>query len=95
MLGIGQLGVAGIEAEQFGVEELGLVGPIIERAPGLYPADLDVPVKLLDGESADILNDVRETIPDADQWLDTPNTRLWYKRPRELIGTPGERQTDH
>jgi hypothetical protein len=71
------------------IDEFRLVDPIIERTPGLHA---DVPLELLEGESADILKDVRETIPDAEQWLDTPNTRLWYKRPRELIGTPDERQ---
>jgi hypothetical protein len=74
------------------IDQLGLVDPVIERAPGVQPMDSAVPVVLLNGESSDILQDVRETIPDADRWLDTPNTRLGYQRPRDLIGTPGERQ---
>ncbi len=74
------------------IKQLGLVDPIVERAPVVSPNDPAVPVELLEGESSDILKDVQETIPDADHWLDTPNTRLGYKRPRDLIGTPGERQ---
>ena len=73
------------------IAEIGLAEPIIERAPGVHPALQEMPVELLEGESADILKDVRETIPGADEWLDTPNTRLWCKKPRDLIGTPQER----
>ncbi len=74
------------------VQRMGLVDPIIERAPGLHPAVTSRPFELLEGESADILKDVHETIPDAEQWLDTPNTRLGCKKPRDLIGTAQERQ---
>jgi hypothetical protein len=74
------------------VQQMGLVDPIIERAPGLHPAIANMPFELLEGESSDILKDIRETIPDAEEWLETPNTRLWCKKPRDLIGTTQERQ---
>lgn len=70
------------------IERMGLVDPHVERAPGTHPALADAPLALLEGESLDILKDLRETIPNADEWLDTPNTRLWCKKPRDLIGTP-------
>jgi hypothetical protein len=74
------------------VEQMGLVNPHIERAPGVHSGLADAPFVLLEGESSEILKDVQETIPAADEWLDTPNTRLWGKKPRDLIGTPQERQ---
>ncbi len=74
------------------VERMGLVDPYIERAPGSPSGLAEAPLALLEGESSDILKDLQETIPNADEWLDTPNTRLWYKKPRDLIGTPQERQ---
>ena len=73
-------------------QQLGLVDSVIERAPGLHPTVARRPFELLLGESANVLEDVQRTIPDADQWLDTPNTRLWCKKPRELVGTPQEGQ---
>src|SRR5438105_4859912 len=74
------------------VQQMGLVDSIIERAPGLHPAVGKRPFELLKGESSDILKDIRETIADADRWLDTPNTRFWCKTPRDLIGTAQEWQ---
>ncbi len=74
------------------VEQMGLVDPQIERAPVVDSALAEAPLALLEGESPDILEDLRQTIPDTDEWLDTPNTRLWFKKPRELLGTPQERQ---
>ena len=74
------------------VEQMGLVDPIITKAPGLHPALAARPFELIEGESPDILEDIRATIPDAEVWLDTPNTRLWGQKPRDLIGTPDERQ---
>jgi hypothetical protein len=74
------------------VQRNGLADPIIERAPGFHPTVANMPFKLLDGESSDILKDVGETIPNADEWLDTPNTRLGCHKPRDLIGTAQEQQ---
>ncbi len=73
------------------VEKMGLLDPEIERAPVLHSALSDEPVALLEGESPDILADLRATIPDVDEWLDTPNTRLWFKKPRDVVGTSQER----
>jgi hypothetical protein len=72
------------------VKEMGLLDAMIERAPGIHPADSGMRLGLVEGESPDILRDVRDTIPDAEQWLDTPNTRLRFNRPRDLVGTPQE-----
>ena len=44
------------------VEQMGLVNPLMERAPGLHPAVAAAPLMLLEGESPDILKDLRETI---------------------------------
>ena len=74
------------------VEELRLVNPFVERAPGLHPSVAEKPFEIREGESPDVLNDVRETIADADGWLDTPNTQLGYEKPRTLIGTTQEEQ---
>src|SRR5262249_54019712 len=63
----------------------------VERARGLHPAVAEHPFVLLEDESPDVLDDVRKTIPDPEEWLDTPNTRLWCRKPRELIGTPQEK----
>jgi hypothetical protein len=67
-----------------------LIDPAIEKAPGIHPALASRPFELMQGESADILQEIRQTIPDPDQWLDTPNARLWCQKPRELIGTSQE-----
>jgi hypothetical protein len=45
---------------------------------------------LLPHESPDILVDVRAIIPDAELWLDTPNTVFMGDAPRSLIGTDRE-----
>jgi hypothetical protein len=74
------------------VAALGLTDPVVEKAPGLHPAVAARQFTLFPDESPDILDDVRRTIPDPDQWLDTPNTRMWCKKPRDLIGTSEERQ---
>jgi hypothetical protein len=73
------------------VREMGLIDPTIERAPGVHPVAAAKPFKLLEGESPDILVDVRNTVSDPEKWLDTPNTRLGFKKPRDLIGTTQER----
>jgi hypothetical protein len=63
---------------------------VIEKAPGVHRAVAERKFQLLDDESPDILEEVRSTIPDADRWLSTPNTRLWFEKPRDVIGTPRE-----
>ncbi len=66
---------------------------VIEKAPGVHPAVAARPFVLLDDESANIVDDINRTIPDAkdaEEWLDAPNTRLWCQRPRDFIGTPEE-----
>lgn len=72
------------------VAELGLSNPTIEIAPGIHPSVAASQFDLLPDESPSIEIDVRKTIPDADEWLDTPNTRIGGKKPRDLIGTPRE-----
>lgn len=74
------------------IAALGLNDPVVETAPGLHPAVAARKFTLFSDESPNILDDVRKTIPDPEEWLDTPNTRLWCKKPRELIGTSDEVQ---
>ena len=64
---------------------------VVEKAPGLHPTIATRPFTLLEDETANIIDDVRKSIPDPDNWLDTPNTRLWCQKPRELVGTPEEK----
>jgi hypothetical protein len=45
---------------------------------------------LLPGEHKDIVLDVREIVPDADNWLDTPNVHFDGDKPRDAIGTDCE-----
>jgi hypothetical protein len=33
---------------------------------------------------------IEEVVPNAQQWLNTPNTRFGLRAPKELIGTPQE-----
>ena len=72
------------------VEDQGLDNPEIERVPGLLPGVAEKSSELFQGESEDLLEDIKETIPDAEEWLDTPNARLWCQKPRDLIRTPKE-----
>ena len=72
--------------------DLGEWEPEIDKAPGIHPTAAARPFTLIDDESPNILEDVRRIIPDADEWLDTPNTHLWFEKPRDLIGTDRERQ---
>ncbi len=45
---------------------------------------------LMPGESPDILVDVTKLIPNAQQWLDSPNSNFALRTPRSLIGTEQE-----
>lgn len=72
------------------IAKMGLDDPVIERAPGLLPAVEARVDQLLPGESDDLREDIKATIPNAAQWLDTPNAYLWCRKPRELLHTPEE-----
>lgn len=54
------------------------------------PVTLAAPYPLMPGESADILVDVANLIPNAEQWLDAPNSHFALQTPRSLIGTEQE-----
>lgn len=73
------------------VDEIREDNPLVERAPGTRPKVDRQPAELYAGESPNIIDDIRSTIPDADIWLATPNVQLWGKKPGELIGTAEER----
>ena len=62
--------------------------------PAAKPA-LATKIKLLPGESPDVLADVRELLTNADEWMNTPNTILGGRSPNELIGTPDEIRIRH
>lgn len=74
------------------IEQKGLGDPEIHIAPGFPPNFYENAAKLLEGESPEILTDIYKTIPEAEQWLNTPNDYFGSKAPRELIGTPNEWQ---
>lgn len=59
------------------VEKLGETDPQIEHGPPLPFKDAD---KLREGESPNIIDDIMTTIPDAEEWLQTPNIALWERR---------------
>jgi hypothetical protein len=67
---------------------------VVEKAPGIHSSVAERRFTLLEDESPNILDEVKAVCSgfiDPDEWLDTPNTRLWCKRPRELIGTEEEK----
>jgi len=72
------------------VEKLGESDPWVESAPGFQPGFLEEMSKPKEGESENIIDDIKSTIPDAEEWLDTPNIFFWGEKPRDLIGTQGE-----
>ena len=72
------------------IDELRLGDLTIERAPGMLPQAAERSLALLPGETRDLVQDIRASIPDADGWLDTPNAYLWCEKPRDLINTPRE-----
>lgn len=47
---------------------------------------------LLEGESADIHDDIRKLIPEPDTWLGSPNSQLGMKSPREILNTGDEQR---
>ncbi len=72
------------------VEEQGLDSPDIDRAPGLLAGVAAKPQTAHPGNAADLLEEIKATLPNAEEWLDTPNARLWCEKPRDLIHTPKE-----
>jgi hypothetical protein len=72
------------------IERMNLGNPHMLTAPGDHPAFANKPFELQEGESPDILHDIRITIPNPDQWLDAPNPHLGLQKPRDLIGTDQE-----
>lgn len=74
------------------IEQKGLGDPHVDTAPGFPPGFFEEAAKLIDDESSNILTDVYKIIPDAEQWLDTPNDHFGLKTPRELVGTVNEWQ---
>ena len=72
------------------VAELGLSNPTIEIAPGFHPSVAGKQFDLRPDESPSIEVDVQSTIPNAEEWLDLPNSRIGGQKPRDLIGTPRE-----
>lgn len=67
--------------------------PHVEKTPGIHPAVAERPFTLQEGESPDIIEDVKKAFPGyADEWLDTPNPLVGGARPRDVIGTEQEKE---
>lgn len=66
--------------------------PYVKKAPGVSLEPDRQPFAIVEGESADILDDVRKVFPDPGAWLDAPNDSLGGKKPRDLIHTERERE---
>jgi hypothetical protein len=66
--------------------------PYVKKVPGVSPEVSHKPFVILEDESSNILDDVRKVVPDAEVWLDSPNSSLGGERPRDLIGTEMERE---
>lgn len=47
-------------------------------------------VDLLEGESKDILEELRKVVKEPDCWLDCPNEQFGGVAPRDLLGTTEE-----
>jgi hypothetical protein len=66
--------------------------PYVKKLPGVSPNGAHKPFALLEDESSNIVDDVSKVVPDAEVWLDSPNSMLGGERPRDLIGTERERE---
>ena len=66
--------------------------PYVKKVPGVSPEGARKPFVILEDESSNIVDDVSKVIPDAEVWLDSPNSWLGGERPRDLIGTEMERE---
>jgi hypothetical protein len=64
--------------------------PFVKRLVG--PHVIRQPLLLLEGESPQIIDDVRALIPDPECWLVTPHTSFGGRNPRDLIGTDDEQE---
>ena len=62
----------------------------MKKLPGVAPERAGKPLVILEDESSDIVADVKKLIPDAEVWLNSPNTALGGKRPLDFIGTEME-----
>lgn len=51
---------------------------------------LDPTVSLLPDEKADLVEEARDLLKNADEWLDAPNSQLGGARPWDVIGTAQE-----
>lgn len=65
---------------------------VVRTAPGFRPDVLARPFILLEDESPDVREDVKDVIgDDYERWLDTPH--WWFGAPpRSLIGTENEKE---
>lgn len=66
--------------------------PYVKKAPGIALEAGRKPFALLDGESPNIIDDIRKLFPDPQAWLDAPNDSLGGAKPRDLISTDRERE---
>jgi hypothetical protein len=73
-------------------EAVGESDPYVKKAPGVSPNAERKPFELLEGESRNILDDIRKVIPQPEAWLDAPNELLGGDKPRNLIDTERERE---
>ena len=66
--------------------------PYVKKMPGVSAERARAPFVMLADESVNIVDDVNELLPNAQVWLDTPNSSLGGEKPRDLIGTEMERE---
>ena len=66
--------------------------PYVKKVPGVSPEGARKPFVILEDESSNIVDDVSKVVPNAEVWLDSPNSSLGGERPRDLIGTEMERE---
>jgi hypothetical protein len=66
--------------------------PYVKKAPGVSLGANRKPFALLEGESPDVMDEVRKVLPDPEAWLDSPNDSLGGEKPRDLIRTERERE---
>ena len=56
--------------------------PYVKKLPGVSPGGARKPVVTLEDESSNIIDDVSKVVPDAEIWLDSPNSSLGGQRLR-------------
>jgi Protein of unknown function (DUF2384) len=66
--------------------------PYVKKIPGVSPEGARKPFVVLEDESPNIIDDVSKFVPNAEVWLDSPNSFLGGEKPRDLIGTEMERE---